>query len=92
MWESIKVFFNSVFAWLKPIVMAVISFASKEILDAALDVVKQLAMTDLTNEEKREAAFDQIKEMLKAEGKEVGSSMINLLIELAVQKLKAEGK
>jgi len=90
MWDALKVFFTSVWKWLKPIVMAIISFASKEVLDAVLDVVRELAATDLANEEKRTLAFEKIKEMLKVQGKELGDSMINLLIELAVQKLKAE--
>ena len=90
MWDAFKVFFTSVWTWLKPVIMAVINYASKEVLDLALTVVKELAATDLSSSEKRDAAFDKIKEMLLAQGKDLGDSMINLLIELAVQKIKAE--
>jgi len=90
MWDSIKVFFTQVWTWLKPIVKTLISLVSAEILDLVLDVVRELAATDLTNSEKRDAAFERIKEMLKEEGKDLGDSLINLLIELAVQKIKGE--
>ena len=92
MWDTFKLFFNAVWSWLKPIVLALLNFATKEILDSVLEIVKEMAGTDLSNSEKREAAFEKVKDLLVAEGKDLGDSMINLLIELAVQKMKEASK
>ena len=88
MWEVIKLYMSKIWTILKPIVKILLTTLFQEVLNIAVGVVTDLASTDLSNSEKREAAFDQIKEKLAAEGKEVGSSLINLAIELAVQKLK----
>ena len=85
MWQII---FSSIWAFLKPVLIMLVQQASKEIMEMVLNTVQAMAATDLTNEEKRKEAFYQIKENLKAEGKELGSSMINLLIEIAVARLK----
>ena len=69
--------------------LAALIYFRKEVLDLALEVVMDLAKTDLSSSEKRDAAFDAIKEKLEAEGKVVGNSLINLSIELAVQRLKS---
>ena len=56
--------------------------------DFALVVVTNLAATDLTNEEKRAKAFEEIKKQAKIAGKDLRDSFINLAIELAVQLIK----
>ena len=81
-------FFSKLWVILKPIVMMLIQHVSKEVMEMVIETVRALASTDLTNEEKRKKALYQIKENLKVEGKELGSSVINLLIEIAVQRLK----
>jgi hypothetical protein len=68
--------------------MQIVALVSKELLENVLYTVKALQETELSNTEKRNEAFYQIKERLKMEGKELTDSMINLLIEFAVQKLK----
>lgn len=45
-----------------------------------------------TPDEKYQWVFDRMKEWAVAEGKAVGDSMLNTLIELAVQRLKAAAK
>jgi hypothetical protein len=55
-----------------------------------LDVVKLVETSNplLTPADKRQAAFDQIVSDAKSKGLDLTSSIINLLIELAVQTLK----
>ena len=59
-----------------------------ELKDLALEIIKELATTDLTDEQKRKEAFDRIKKAAKEKGLSVKASIINTLIELAVQYLK----
>lgn len=56
----------------------------------AISVVEQLNAETLTNEEKREKAFDLIKEQAKTEGKALRDSLIALGLELAVSYLKKQ--
>ena len=89
MWEAIKLYMSKIWAIIKPSVMAFLTTAGQQVLDLAVEIVSELQLGDLTSDEKREAAFAQIKEKLAAEGKVVGNSLINLAIELAVQRLKS---
>lgn len=54
----------------------------------ALDVVKSLAESPHSGEQKREAAFRQVQGLAMAEGIRAGSAAINTAIELAVLHLK----
>ena len=54
----------------------------------AMSTITTLAAADLTSEAKRLEAFKKIKEEAVARGKTLSDSVINLLIELAVAKLK----
>jgi hypothetical protein len=54
----------------------------------ALKVVIELAATDLTSTAKRAEAFKKIKDEAIKQGKTLSDSVINLLIELAVEKYK----
>lgn len=56
--------------------------------DFAIIVVAKLSTTDLSSAAKREEAFKAIKEEAIKQGKTLSDSMINLLIELAYQRLK----
>lgn len=76
-----KSFLKEVFTQSTTIVLA-------SIQTAALDIVNELVKTDLSNEEKREEAFDRIKLYIKDEGLNVKDSLINLAIELALTKIK----
>lgn len=89
MWDAIKLYMSKIWAIIKPTVMAFLSKAGKEVLEMAMEIVTELSVSDLASEEKRKAAFEQIKDKLEAEGKVVGTSLINLAIELAVQRLKS---
>ena len=59
-----------------------------ELKDFAISVVDKLQSSKLSNTEKRKEAFKQIEEEAKNRGKSVSSSLINVLIELALQYIK----
>lgn len=88
MFEKIKILMSSIWVVLKPIFIQFMTSAGQLLLDVAVDIVKDLANTDLSSSEKREAAFDRIKGELKVKGVEVKDSLINTAIEIAVQRIK----
>jgi hypothetical protein len=89
MWAAIKLYWSKIWTYIKPAVMVLLTEVGKRALAIALDVCTQLATSDLSSSEKRDAAFKQIGDKLAEEGHTAASSLINLAIELAVQKLKA---
>jgi len=56
--------------------------------DVAITIVEKLQATDLTDEEKRAEAFRQISEYVTNAGIDIRDSLINLIIELALQFVK----
>jgi len=59
-----------------------------EFKDAAINIVGTLQKTKLTNTAKREKAFEDIKAEASKRGKNLSDSLVNLLIELALQFIK----
>ncbi len=56
-----------------------------KLLPEALKIVTELAQNNqLTNKQKQKEAFADIQKLAKKEGLEVGTSLINLIIEMAV--------
>lgn len=90
MWEVFKLWASKVWTIIRPSVMVWLTGVGQQLLDLALEIVTDLATSDLSNSEKRDTAFDKIKEKLVEEGKEVGDSLINLAIEIAVTKIKSK--
>jgi len=96
MLKKIKSFFISIFNKLYKIAKKFIKEAIGEITqiiiaqlkDIAIKVVEELENTDLTNSEKREEAFKRIKQYAIDKGISTKSSVIYLVIELAVQYIK----
>jgi len=86
--DNFTIVFSFIWTWIKPVLLVLITQVSKDVFKVAYDVVKAMSETDLTNKEKRDNAFEQISYYLTNEGKNITSSIINLVIELAVQKLK----
>lgn len=98
MWDKIKSFFSSFFK--NPMVIKFEQFveqvfvAEKPVIVGALKDIAVQAVTSvgsistLTNAEKRAQAFAQIAAQAKQEGIQVGESMINLVLEMAVQSIK----
>jgi len=56
--------------------------------ELALDAVTTMAATSMTNSEKREAAFKQIKKNAEVKGLNATENVIRTVLELAVVKLK----
>lgn len=64
--------------------------ANTEIMDAAFGIAKSLMSSDATSDEKK-AAFDAaMKAYLTQQGREVGTSILNVVRETAVAAAKAE--
>jgi len=59
-----------------------------ELKDFAINTVGTLQSTNLSNEEKRRQAFEEIKAEAINRGKNLSDSLINVLIELALQYIK----
>ena len=59
-----------------------------KIAAVAMNAVKTLDNVDLTSEEKRKQAFDDIKNAAEVEGKDLRASLINLAIELCVNLIR----
>jgi len=88
MWDAFKVWASKVWITLKPSVMVFLTVVGQRVLELAVEIVTELATSDLSGAEKRQIAFNTIKEKVEAEGEVVKSSLINLAIEIAVANLK----
>ena len=98
MWSKIKTWFASLFnsfvRIFKAFVQEAFTLGEKIIVaqlkDFAIDVVKTLENSDLTNTERRKQAFKEIKKRAKEMGYEVSNSLIYSIIELALRYVKNE--
>jgi len=92
MFEWIKVLFSKAVRIFNSFLKEVFNTGLKVVLaalyDIALESCKNLMETDLTSEEKRNQAFNEIKDYAKSKGLSVSSHLINLLIEMCVTYLK----
>ena len=59
-----------------------------ELKDAAIQIVEELEGQDLSSKQKRADAFSRIKKIAESEGKDISDSLINVLIELALQFIR----
>ena len=88
----IKGFFNKFVQIFKVFLSEALSIAKQIIIaqlkDIALQIVTELSQTDMSNTDKRNAAFKKIKDYATLKGIEAKDSLINLTIELALQKIK----
>jgi hypothetical protein len=88
----IKGVFNKLVKAFKAFIEAAIPTVTQaivaELKDYAIDIVTRLATMNLSNEQKRKEAFNAIKQESIARGKTLSSSLINLIIELALQYVK----
>lgn len=80
---------RALFNALKPILLMILNLITKEAFDLVLEIVERVGALDLTNNEKREEALRVATILLKASGHNLKDSVVNLLIELAVSKLKS---
>jgi hypothetical protein len=79
---------RSVLEFILPILRDQTSKLLADILPIAMEIVASLLVSNKTNEEKRNAAFQRINTIAKERGIQAANSTINLAIELAVQKIK----
>ena len=73
---------------LNKLVAAARAMLKTELGKVAWSVVLELQSGSLTNSQKKSAAFKRIKQAAKGAGIEVKDSLLNLLIEMAVARLK----
>ncbi len=96
MWTWIKNLFNKALKFFKAFLKEVFNNSTQIILAALTDIavasVNKLASTDMSSEDKRKAAFKEIKDYAIAQGIEARDSLINLLIEMAVNAAKNAAK
>lgn len=92
MWTWLSNLFNRLRAIFKSFIEAAIPAITQILLaefkDYAIDIVTRLASMDLTNEDKRKEAFKAIKQESILRGKNLSDSLINLLLEIALQFIK----
>jgi len=92
MWTWIKNLFSKVMSvfndFLKELFDAGLKVILASLYDVALESVKRLMETDIANEQKRQQAFNEIKEYALKQGLSVSNHLINLLIEMCVAFLK----
>lgn len=90
--STIKIVMSGLWTFLKPVLLALLSEVKDELLELALKTVTGLKDADLSSVEKRTAAFNAIKAEALATGQELSDSTINLVLEMAVKKLRTEEK
>lgn len=88
-WERIGVIWRTIFTATKSSLAQMVSDPENQ--QKALDLVRDLASTKLTNEEKREEFETLLKAWAKAAGKDLSDAVVNALRENAVIALKCEG-
>ena len=71
-----------------PILKQLIAEGASSLLPLALDIVRELADTDKTGSQKREAAVKKLTNAAVRNGIDASESLIRFTIESAVQKLK----
>ena len=94
------------FGWIKNIfvkALRIVNFVLRTVFDAAFKVlmaklqdiatesIKELAKTDLSNNEKREEVFGRIKNYAITRAITVSDSDINIIIEVFYKALKKQG-
>jgi len=72
-----------------PIFKQVIATGVANLLPVALEIVTQLATSDMTSGDKKAAAVELLKKAAIKEGITASESIINWTVESAVQQLKA---
>jgi len=92
MWVWLKNIFNRLLKVFRQFIEEAFHLSTKMIVaefkECAVRIVLKLAQTDFSDEEKRRQAFEYIKEEADARGRDISTSVINILIELAVQYMK----
>lgn len=85
LWNKLLRAFKS---FIKAAIPVVSQIVLSELKDFALNTVGTLQHSNLSNEEKRNKAFDDIRAEAERRGKNISDSLINVLIELSLQFIK----
>jgi hypothetical protein len=88
--DKLRFLMSELWLFLQPIIKVFLSDIGPILISTATAVVSEMAKTDMTGEQKKEAAFNAIKAALMKEGIQVATHLINTTIETAVAKLKVE--
>lgn len=92
--DAILGFLKDAYEWVLPIFKASLKLLIKgggaTLIDMASNAVKAAEQPGLTGDQKYDMAFEAVKQTFENEGREVVKSAINLAIEMAVAKMKAE--
>jgi hypothetical protein len=95
MFTWLKNFFSKALRIVSTILKSVFTTAFKILMaklqDIATESIKKLATTDLSNEEKRNLAFKDIKEYALSKALSFNDRDINLIIETIYSSLKNQG-
>lgn len=91
-WEKFKILSSNIIDFLLPFIKILLTQSGKILAEVALEVVTNCNDLDIQNDEKRQVAFQKIFEILSSKGIELGKSVINTAIEMAVLKLKSLSK
>ena len=91
-WAKISGISKTILSFLLPLLATATATALEQLLPLALDAVASYAASDLAGEEKRKRATDQLRAAALQAGVAASASVINLAVEMAVQKLKEEGQ
>lgn len=91
MFEKMKIVMSGIWGFVVPFLRVMMSQAGPILASAAMAAVQ--AAVGSTGEEKRKAAYDAIVKDLRNQGirvgKDIGESMVNAALELAVVKMKS---
>lgn len=79
---------KKVLEWLLPILASATATALETLLPVALQIVASLAASELSGENKRKEAVEQLKAAALQAGITASASVLNLAVEMAVAKLK----
>jgi hypothetical protein len=85
-----KLYMSKIWEFLLPIIKLFLTNIGPVIAEIALSAVSTYALSDMTNDEKRQSAFNEIATQLSKKGIEVASSVIYTSVELALQKYKSD--
>jgi len=86
MWTAIKLVLKGVFKFILPVMLDFVTKLSIRMLKDIYDIIMMVDRLEVPPAEKRTLAFDKIKKYLKEQGKELPTSLVNLVIELLVRK------
>ena len=90
--EKLKLFTSNIWTFLEPFIETLLSSAGQALANAAITAVTSVAQDPglLTDDAKRQAAFQAIVKDLAGKGIQMGVSTINAALETAVLKMKAK--